>query len=183
MEVAVYNIKGEDTGRKVTLNDEVFARDLSEGNAEHTLYLDIKQYPLPRQPAPGNPQEQRTQRGVLLHPQDGDARKAAAAPAAVTSTLRCSIMVDVCSVPAPRLPLARSLNKKMKSLARKIAFTSLRPTTKQIFVVENPHFRRSPHEELRGARQELQSSMMTRRSSSFSQTWTAMSFSRCATCS
>ena len=44
MEVAVYNIKGQDTGRKITLNDEVFARDLSEGNAEHTLYLDIKQY-------------------------------------------------------------------------------------------------------------------------------------------
>ena len=44
MELAVYNIKGEDTGRKVTLNDDVFARDLSKGNAEHTLYLDIKQY-------------------------------------------------------------------------------------------------------------------------------------------
>ena len=44
MELAVYNIKGEDTGRKITLNDDVFARDLSEGNAEHTLYLDIKQY-------------------------------------------------------------------------------------------------------------------------------------------
>ena len=25
MELAVYNIKGEDTGKKVTLNDEVFA--------------------------------------------------------------------------------------------------------------------------------------------------------------
>ena len=25
MELAVYNIKGEDTGRKVTLNDAVFA--------------------------------------------------------------------------------------------------------------------------------------------------------------
>ena len=44
MEVAVYNIKGEDTGRKITLNDEIFARDLSEGNAEHTLYLDVKQF-------------------------------------------------------------------------------------------------------------------------------------------
>ncbi len=44
MEVAVYNIKGEDTGRKVTLNDEIFARDLSEGNADHTIYLDVKQY-------------------------------------------------------------------------------------------------------------------------------------------
>ena len=44
MEVAVFNIKGEDTGRKIVLNDEVFGRDLNKGNAEHTLYLDVKQY-------------------------------------------------------------------------------------------------------------------------------------------
>ena len=36
MEVAVFSIKGEDTGRKVTLNDDVFARDLEKGNADHT---------------------------------------------------------------------------------------------------------------------------------------------------
>lgn len=41
MELAVYNIKGEDTGKKVTLNDEVFA--LAEPN-EHAVYLDVKQY-------------------------------------------------------------------------------------------------------------------------------------------
>ncbi|MDE5807956.1 MAG: hypothetical protein K2H76_07540 [Muribaculaceae bacterium] len=41
MELAVYNIKGEDTGRKITLNDEVFARDLEKGNAEHNLSLDL----------------------------------------------------------------------------------------------------------------------------------------------
>ena len=44
MELAVYNIQGKETGRKVTLSEEVFARNLEEGNAEHTLYLDIKQY-------------------------------------------------------------------------------------------------------------------------------------------
>ena len=41
MELAVYNIKGEDTGKKVTLNDGVFG--LSELN-EHVVYLDVKQY-------------------------------------------------------------------------------------------------------------------------------------------
>lgn len=41
MELAVYNIKGEDTGKKVTLNDEVFA--IAEPN-EHAVYLDVKQY-------------------------------------------------------------------------------------------------------------------------------------------
>ena len=39
MELAVYNIKGEDTGKKVTLNDGVFG--LSELN-EHVVYLDVK---------------------------------------------------------------------------------------------------------------------------------------------
>ena len=41
MELAVYNIKGEDTGRKVTLNDEIF--NIDEPN-EHAVYLDVKQY-------------------------------------------------------------------------------------------------------------------------------------------
>ena len=41
MELAVYNIKGEDTGRKVTLNDEIFA--IAEPN-EHAVYLDVKQF-------------------------------------------------------------------------------------------------------------------------------------------
>ena len=40
MELAVYNIKGEDTGRKVQLNDEVFAIEANE----HAVYLDVKQY-------------------------------------------------------------------------------------------------------------------------------------------
>ena len=40
MELAVYNIKGEDTGRKVTLNDEVFGIEPNE----HAVYLDVKQY-------------------------------------------------------------------------------------------------------------------------------------------
>ena len=30
MEVAIYNIKGEDTGRKAQLSDEVFAVDANE---------------------------------------------------------------------------------------------------------------------------------------------------------
>ena len=37
MEIAVYNIKGEDTGRKVVLSDEVFAAEANE----HAVYLDV----------------------------------------------------------------------------------------------------------------------------------------------
>ncbi|QDA60728.1 50S ribosomal protein L4 [Hymenobacter jejuensis] len=40
MELSVYNIKGEDTGRKVTLSDAVFGLEPNE----HVMYLDVKQY-------------------------------------------------------------------------------------------------------------------------------------------
>ncbi len=40
MELSVFNIKGEDTGKKVTLNDSVFGIEPND----HVLYLAIKQY-------------------------------------------------------------------------------------------------------------------------------------------
>ncbi|TAE40476.1 MAG: 50S ribosomal protein L4 [Runella slithyformis] len=40
MEIAVLNIKGESTGKKVTLSDEVFGIEPNQ----HVVYLDVKQY-------------------------------------------------------------------------------------------------------------------------------------------
>ena len=100
MEVAVYNIKGEDTGRKVTLNDEVFSRDLSEGNAEHTIYLDIKQY-LGNQRGTHKSKERRRCR---VRHASWVVRKVAAARVAVISTLRFFVAAALCSVASPRLP-------------------------------------------------------------------------------
>lgn len=40
MELAVINHKGEDTGRKVTLSDEIFAIEPND----NAIYLDVKQY-------------------------------------------------------------------------------------------------------------------------------------------
>lgn len=40
MEVSVFNIKGEDTGRKVTLNESIFGIEPND----HAIYLDVKQY-------------------------------------------------------------------------------------------------------------------------------------------
>lgn len=40
MELSVYNIKGEDTGRKVTLNDDVFGITPND----HAIYLAVRQY-------------------------------------------------------------------------------------------------------------------------------------------
>ncbi|MCR5160079.1 MAG: 50S ribosomal protein L4 [Prevotella sp.] len=40
MEVSVLNIKGQETGRKVTLNEAIFGIEPNE----HVVYLDVKQY-------------------------------------------------------------------------------------------------------------------------------------------
>ena len=40
MEINVLNIKGENTGRKVTLNESIFGIEPND----HVLYLDVKQY-------------------------------------------------------------------------------------------------------------------------------------------
>ena len=40
MEVSVFNIKGEDTGRKVVLNDSVFGIEPND----HAIYLDVRRY-------------------------------------------------------------------------------------------------------------------------------------------
>ncbi len=40
MELAVYNIKGEETGKSVSLNEGIFGIDPND----HAIYLDVKQY-------------------------------------------------------------------------------------------------------------------------------------------
>lgn len=132
MELAVYNIKGEDTGRKVTLNDEVFARDLSEGNAEHTLYLDIKQYL-------GN-QRQGTHKSKERSEVSGSTRKLGrqkGGGGARRGDINSPLLRGGGTVFGPRPRDYRSkLNKKMKSLARRIALTS-KVNDGKIIVVEN----------------------------------------------
>lgn len=135
MEVAVYNIKGQDTGRKITLNDEVFARDLSEGNAEHTLYLDIKQY-LGNQRQGTHKSKERSEvsystRKIGRQKGGGGARR---------GDLNSPVLYHGGRVFGPRPRDYRSkLNKKMKSLARKIALTA-RVNDQKLFVVENFSF-------------------------------------------
>ena len=132
MEVAVYNIKGEYTGRKVTLNDDVFARDLEKGNAEHTLYLDIKQY-LGNQRQGTHKSKERSEvsystRKIGRQKGGGGARR---------GDLNSPLLYHGGRVFGPRPRDYRTkLNKKMKGLARKIALTS-RMNDKKIFVVEN----------------------------------------------
>lgn len=132
MEVAVYNIKGEDTGRKVTLNDEVFSRDLSEGNAEHTIYLDVKQYL-------GN-QRQGTHKSKERSEISGSTRKLGrqkGGGGARRGDINSPLLRGGGTVFGPRPRDYRTkLNKKVKALARRIALTS-KLQDKQIIVVEN----------------------------------------------
>ena len=133
MEVAVYNIKGEDTGRKVTLSDEVFARDLTEGNADHTVYLDIKQYL-------GN-QRQGTHKSKERSEVSGSTKKLGrqkGGGGARRGDINSPLLKGGGRVFGPRPRDYRTkLNKKMKQLARKIALTS---KNNSIIVVENFNF-------------------------------------------
>ena len=132
MELAVYNIKGEDTGRKITLSDEIFARDLQEGNAEHTLYLDIKQY-LGNQRQGTHKSKERSEvsgstRKLIRQKGSGGARR---------GDINSPLLRGGGRVfgPQPR-DYRTKLNKKMKRLARKIALTS-KANDGKIIVVEN----------------------------------------------
>ena len=135
MKVAVFNIKGEDTGRKVTLNDEVFERDLTEGNADHTLYLDIKQYL-------GN-QRQGTHKSKERSEVSGSTRKLGrqkGGGGARRGDINSPLLRGGGRVFGPRPRDYRTkLNKKMKQLARKIALTS-KTGSGSIVVVENFSF-------------------------------------------
>lgn len=139
MEVAVYNIKGEDTGRKIVLNDDVFGRDLTEGNANHTLYLDIKQYL-------GN-QRQGTHKSKERSEVKGSTRKLGrqkGGGGARHGDINSPLLRGGGRVFGPRPRDYRTkLNKKMKMLARRIALTS-KAAAGEIFVVENFTFE-APH--------------------------------------
>lgn len=132
MEVAVYNIKGEDTGRKIVLNDEVFACEHKEGNAEHTIYLDIKQY-LANQRQGTHKSKERSEisgstRKLGRQKGGGGARR---------GDINSPLLRGGATVFGPRPRDYRSkLNKKQKALARRIALTS-KQANGQIIVVEN----------------------------------------------
>ena len=135
MEVAVFSIKGEDTGRKVTLNDDVFARDLEKGNADHTIYLDVKQYL-------GN-QRQGTHKSKERSEVKGSTRKLGrqkGGGGARRGDINSPLLRGGGTVFGPRPRDYRTkLNKKVKALARRIALTSS-VNDKKIFVIENFSF-------------------------------------------
>lgn len=128
MELAIYNIKGEDTGRKAVLNDEVFAIDANE----HAVYLDVKQYLANQRQGTHKSKERSEVSGSTrkLHKQKGGGGSR-------IGDINSPVLVGGGRVFGPRPRDYRfKLNKKVKQLARKSALT-FKAQENQIIVVEN----------------------------------------------
>lgn len=128
MELAIYNIKGEDTGRKAVLNDEVFAIDVNE----HAIYLDVKQFLAN--------QRQGTHKSKERSEVSGSTRKLGrqkGGGGARRGDINSPVLIGGGRVFGPKPRDYRfKLNKKVKSLARRLALTS-KAQEGQIKVVEN----------------------------------------------
>ena len=129
MELAVYNIKGEDTGRKVTLNDEIFA--IAEPS-EHAVYLDVKQFLANQRQGTHKAKERSKIAGSTkkLGRQKGGG-------GARHGDINSPVLVGGGRVFGPRPRDYRfKLNKKVKALARRSALT-FKAMNNQIMIVED----------------------------------------------
>ena len=132
MELAVYNIKGEDTGRKVTLNDEIFA--IAEPN-EHAVYLDVKQYMANKRQGTHKAKERSEIAGSTkkLGRQKGGG-------GARHGDIKSPLFHGGGRVFGPRpRNYGFKLNKKVKALARRSALT-FKAQNNQIMVIEDIKF-------------------------------------------
>lgn len=131
MELAIYNIKGEDTGRKAQLNDEVFAIDANE----NAVYLDVKQYLANQRQGTHKSKERSEVSGSTrkLHKQKGGGGSR-------IGDINSPVLVGGGRVFGPRPRDYRfKLNKKVKSLARKSALT-YKVQDNQFIVIEDLNF-------------------------------------------
>ncbi|CAN5833523.1 50S ribosomal protein L4 [soil metagenome] len=134
MELSVLNIKGEDTGRKVTLSDEVFG---IEPNG-HAMYLDVKQYLANQRQGTHKSKE----RGEI----SGSTRKLKkqkGTGGARAGSIKSPIFVGGGRVFGPRpRDYSFKLNKKLKALARKSALSTLAQDNKvslvEGFAIDSP---------------------------------------------
>ena len=132
MELAVYNIKGEDTGRKVNLNDEIFA--IAEPN-EHAVYLDVKQYLANKRQGTHKAKERSEIAGSTkkLGRQKGGG-------GARHGDIKSPLFHGGGRVFGPRpRNYSFKLNKKVKALARRSALT-YKAQNNQIMVIEDIKF-------------------------------------------
>ena len=128
MELAIYNIKGEDTGRKAVLSDAVFAIDANE----HAVYLDVKQYLANQRQGTHKSKERSEVSGSTrkLHKQKGGGGSR-------IGDIISPVLVGGGRVFGPRPRDYRfKLNKKLKQLARK-SVLSAKAQDNKIVIVED----------------------------------------------
>ena len=128
MEVSVLNIKGQETGRKVTLNENIFGIEPND----HVVYLDVKQYLAN--------QRQGTAKSKERSELSGSTRKLGrqkGGGGARRGDINSPVLVGGARVfgPTPR-DYSFKLNKKVKALARKSAL-SYKAQENAIVVVED----------------------------------------------
>jgi large subunit ribosomal protein L4 len=128
MELNVLNIKGENTGRKVTLNDAIFGIEPND----HAIYLDVKQYMANQRQGTHKSKERSEMSGstrkLIRQKGGGGARR---------GDINSPLLVGGGRVFGPRpRDYSFKLNKKVKSLARKSALT-YKARNNAIIVVED----------------------------------------------
>ena len=128
MELSVYSLKGEDTGRKVTLSDAIFGLEVNE----HVMYLDVKQY-LANQRQGTHKSKQRNE----VHGTTKKLKKQKGTGGARAGSMKSGVFVGGGRMfgPQPR-DYSFKLNKKTKRVARLSALSSLAKDGK-ISLVEN----------------------------------------------
>jgi large subunit ribosomal protein L4 len=128
MELSVLNLEGTDTGRKVSLNDEIFGIEPND----HAIYLDVKQYMANQRQGTHKTKE----RGEVA----GSTKKIKRQKG--TGTARAGMITSPTIVGGGRAfgPRPRNygfkLNKKVKQLARKSAL-SYKALDNNIVVLED----------------------------------------------
>jgi large subunit ribosomal protein L4 len=131
MELSIVNIKGEDTGRKVSLNDAIFGIEPND----HAIYLDVKQY-LANQRQGTHCSKGRSQLSGSTRKLGRQKGGGGARPGDIKSGIR--VGGGRMFGPVPR-DYHFKLNKKVKQLARKSAL-SYKAIENLITVVENFNF-------------------------------------------
>eukprot|EP01156_Anaeramoeba_ignava_P006758 Anaeramoba_ignava/a349487_42.p4 GENE.a349487_42~~a349487_42.p4 ORF type:complete len:210 (+),score=12.74 a349487_42:936-1565(+) len=131
MELSVLNIEGKETGRKVTLNDQIFGIEPSD----HAIYLDVKQY-LANQRQGTSKSKERAEiagstRKIKRQKGTGTAR---------AGSIKSPVFRGGGTIFGPRpRNYGFKLNKKVKQLARKSALT-YKANEKSILVLEDFNF-------------------------------------------
>lgn len=115
MEISVYKIDGQDSGKKVVLDDTVFGIEPND----HAIYLDVKQYMANKRQGTHKTKERwevaHSTRKIVRQKGSGGARH---------GSLKAGIFVGGGRVFGPQPRSYRfKLNKKLKQLARRSALT------------------------------------------------------------